>query len=244
MKLETHAATDRGQLRTNNEDTFLVLPPQRVFAVADGMGGHAAGEVASRLAIDSIAQLRVPAESSPNELRDLLRAAVVRANQTIGDDGEKIVAHSGMGTTLTALGITADLRTAVLAHVGDSRAYRLRRGKLEQITRDHTWVQEQIESGALAPAQARAHLYSGVLTRALGTQGEVDVDTEQLDIEPGDVYLICSDGLTGMVPDDSIAQILSDGVPLSVAADRLIEEANTHGGRDNITVVLVRVLGS
>src|SRR5215510_4268240 len=108
MKLETHAATDRGQLRTNNEDTYLVLAQQRVFAVADGMGGHAAGEVASQLAIDSVAQLRVPSDATPADLSELLTSAIVRANQTISEDGERVVAHSGMGTTLTALGVTAN----------------------------------------------------------------------------------------------------------------------------------------
>jgi protein phosphatase len=241
MKLETHAATDRGQLRSNNEDAYLVLAQQRVFAVADGMGGHAAGEVASQLAIDSVAQLRVPSDATAADLSELLTSAIVRANQTISEDGERVVAHSGMGTTLTALGVTADLQTAVLGHVGDSRAYRLRGGELEQITRDHTWVQEQIESGALAPAQARSHLYAGVLTRALGTQEAVEVDTSVLEIESGDVYLLCSDGLTGMVADESIAAILRNDGSLAESADRLITEANARGGRDNITVVLVRV---
>jgi PPM family protein phosphatase len=242
MKLESFAATDRGQLRSNNEDTYLVRAHQGVFAVADGMGGHAAGEVASRLAIDSVAQLPVSVEIGLPELRRLLTAAVTRANQTINEDGQRDQAHAGMGTTLTALGFTPDLNTAVLAHVGDSRAYRLRAGRLEQITRDHTWVQEQIDSGALAPAQARSHQYAGVLTRALGTQEDVDVDTVELPVEPGDLYLLCSDGLSGMLSDGRIEEIVSSGSTLPALANQLIAEANDSGGRDNITVVLVRVL--
>jgi protein phosphatase len=126
--------------------------------------------------------------------------------------------------------------------VGDSRAYRLRAGRLEQITRDHTWVQEQIDSGALAPAQARSHQYAGVLTRALGTQEDVDVDTVELPVEPGDLYLLCSDGLSGMLSDGRIEEIVSSGSTLPALANQLIAEANDSGGLDNITVVLVRVL--
>jgi len=243
MKLETFAATDRGQLRSNNEDTYLVLAHQGVFAVADGMGGHAAGEVASRLAIDSVAQLPVSGEIDLPDLRELLTGAVTRANQTINEDGQRVLAHAGMGTTLTALSFTPDLHTAVLAHVGDSRAYRLRAGHLEQVTRDHTWVQEQIDSGALAPAQARSHHYAGVLTRALGTQEDVVVDTVELPVKAGDVYLLCSDGLSGMLTDRRIEEILLGGGGLQDLANQLIGEANALGGRDNITVVLVRVSG-
>jgi protein phosphatase len=240
MKLETFAATDRGQLRSNNEDTYLVRARQGVFAVADGMGGHAAGEVASRLAIDSVAQLPVSADIGLRDLRRLLTGAVTRANQTINEDGQRDQAHAGMGTTLTALGFTPDLNTAVLAHVGDSRAYRLRSGRLQQITRDHTWVQEQIDSGALAPAQARSHQYAGVLTRALGTQEDVDVDTVELPVEPGDLFVLCSDGLSGMLADAHIEGILTTGSPLPDLARQLIADA-TASGENNITVVLVRV---
>lgn len=236
--------THRGLRRRRNEDALLVRPTARLYAVADGMGGHAAGDVASRLATDVLADAFVRPPSPRIGAATLARRLIDvfdRANRAILEHAATEPSCAGMGTTLTALAPLSAAPQCVIAHVGDSRAYRMRAGVLEQLTRDHTWVQQQVDAGMLTPLQARHHPMSSVLHRVLGTPAEGPADTLVVDVQPGDVFMLCSDGLTNMVDDDGIAAILSrcpvepelDGV-----ARDLIETANLAGGHDNITVVL------
>lgn len=236
--LDVYGLSDRGRLRPGNEDALIVQPERRLFAVADGMGGHAAGEVASRIATDTIGSLPLETDAAEG-LAAALAEGIRTANQAILEDAANSRERSGMGTTLTVLTFDADLKRAVFGHVGDSRLYHLRGGKLEQVTRDHTWVQQQVDAGALTQAQARAHPLSSVLTRALGTEPEVLVDTGTLDCMPGDRFLLCSDGLTGMLFDHVIGQIANANSSLQAVVEQLIEAANERGGADNITVVVV-----
>ncbi|MGH7466520.1 MAG: Stp1/IreP family PP2C-type Ser/Thr phosphatase [Longimicrobiales bacterium] len=240
MKLEYDVSTDVGRWRPANEDAHLLRPEASLFAVADGMGGHAAGEVASHLAIDTIAEL--PATVPPDELSEFLKTQVERANDAILADTRAKPEHGGMGTTLTALAFTARATRAVFAHIGDSRLYRCRGGRLEQLTRDHTWVQEQIDQGALTPDQARMHPLSSMLSRALGTNESAQVDAGTHDVQPGDVFLICSDGLSNMVPDARIEEIMCSETNPTALSHALVQEANARGGMDNITALVVRVV--
>jgi protein phosphatase len=234
--------TDRGRRRPRNEDSLLVRPASRIYAVADGMGGHAAGNVASRTAIDVLVRafLRAP---SPR-----IRAATLsRRMLGVFDDANRAIlehaaAHrecAGMGTTLTAFSPLAGTAQCVIAHVGDSRAYRLRAGELTQLTRDHTWVQQQVEAGMLTPDQARHHPLASVLSRVLGTDSVGPADTLVADAAPGDVFLLCSDGLTTMLDDSDVLAILNQPLTLEQRAQALIDDANQRGGVDNITVVLL-----
>jgi protein phosphatase len=234
--------TDRGRRRPRNEDSLLVRPASRIYAVADGMGGHAAGNVASRTAIDVLVRafLRAP---SPR-----IRAATLsRRMLGVFDDANRAIlehaaAHrecAGMGTTLTAFSPLAGTAQCVIAHVGDSRAYRLRAGELTQLTRDHTWVQQQVEAGMLTPDQARHHPLASVLSRVLGTDSVGPADTLVADAAPGDVFLLCSDGLTTMLDDSDVLAILNQPLTLEQRAQALIDDANQRGGVDNTTVVLL-----
>ena len=236
--------SDRGRIRPGNEDALLADGETGLFAVADGMGGHAAGEVASRVAIEALrsAARIAPVETGPSastSARKWLASSVEAANRAVYEAARADPRLGGMGTTLTALYIRPPI--ACYAHVGDSRMYRLRGGRLQQITRDHTWVQEQVDAGLLSPAQAAVHPQRSVLTRAVGISDAVAVDSADLDVGPGDLFLLASDGLTGMLPDDQIAAVLMNGTSLDGIADDLIREANARGGVDNITVVLVRL---
>ncbi len=246
---EAAAATDRGRVRRRNEDAFLVLPDRRLYAVADGMGGHAAGNIASALAIRMLetAFARAP---SPRIGRDTLAArlaaAFVDANAAIMARSVQRPSETGMGTTLTALATMRSEPLCLIAHIGDSRAYRFRPADtstaLVQLTRDHTWVQQQVEAGALSPAEARVHPWSSILTRVLGMEQPGDADIIVADALPGDTFLLCSDGLTGMMTDDEIATILTQPLALQDIASQLIDAANGAGGRDNVTVALLRAL--
>ena len=235
--------TDRGLRRARNEDSLLVLPAVRLYAVADGMGGHAAGDIASRTAV------RILAESFANPTSPLAGTRAVQrslvdafhaANQAILDMAAEDPALHGMGTTLTALVTQARGSTCTLVHIGDSRAYRLRDGRLQQLTTDHTWVQQQVDAGLLTAADARSHPLSSVLTRVLGTASESVPDELETDARPGDLFLLCSDGLTGVVDDPLLAEILGRGEALETVKDELIAAAIEGGGPDNITAVLVR----
>ena len=243
MKIAAHARTDVGRWRPANEDAHIVLDRARVFAVADGMGGHAAGEIASRIAVDVIASLAQSPAGDVATLEQQLTTAVDRANHAIAQAAEATPDHAGMGTTLTVLGFTQDGSAGAFAHVGDSRLYRLRSEKLEQITRDHTWVQEQVSQGNLTADQARAHPLSSMLSRALGTKDELEIDGGPIQPAAGDIYLLCSDGLTNMLTDAMITHILVENQEPRTAAETLVERANQQGGRDNITAVVVRITG-
>jgi serine/threonine protein phosphatase PrpC len=240
VRFEAAAATDRGLRRPENEDAYLVDTTRGLFCVADGMGGHAAGEVASRMAVEALArEMARPDAGAPLDAR--LRAAVVAANRAILEAADRDPALAGMGTTLTALALAQDNRSFTIAHVGDSRAYLYRQGELSQLTADHTWVQQQVDAGLLTPQEARGHPLGSMLTRAVGISEDPEVDIVRGDLEPGDLILLCSDGLTGMVDDDELAGILArDDLPLDDLARELATAANRNGGVDNITAILIR----
>jgi PPM family protein phosphatase len=228
--------TDPGRVRRRNEDAFVLDPP--LFAVADGMGGAQAGEVASRLAA---ATFREYHEADGLQPEERLQAIVKEANRRIFERARRDTQASGMGTTVTAALLTGGRVT--IGHVGDSRAYRIRDGGLEQLTEDHSLVGDLMRSGRLTPEEAEAHPQRSVITRALGTDPEVDVDTSVVEAEPGDLFMLCSDGLTTMVPDDEILRIVAEAPVLDEAARELVRAANSGGGEDNVTVILFAVTG-
>jgi PPM family protein phosphatase len=231
--IEQVGRTDVGRQRSANEDSLVLRPP--FFAVADGMGGARAGEVASAIAAEAFEGASEAGEAAEAQLARLLR----EANRRIYDLAVTDESHRGMGTTLTAAKVHDD--EVSLAHVGDSRAYRMREGALEQITRDHSLVAELERSGQITPEAAEHHPQRSIITRALGPEPDVEVDTYTLNARDGDLFLLCSDGLTSMVPDDEVAAILRTSASLDEAADALIKAANQSGGKDNITVVLFRI---
>jgi protein phosphatase len=231
MRVVVASGTDIGHVREGNEDSYLVQDP--LFAVADGMGGHRGGEVASKLALETIEALFTRREGT-------LVQQVEEANHAVFEKSLLDRSVAGMGTTLTAAMLEgARIR---LAHVGDSRAYLLREGQLRQLTEDHTLVHRMVTEGELTPEEAEVHPHRSILTRALGTEPEVQVDEDAIGVQPGDRLLLCTDGLTGMVPDRAIAQILADEADPKDAVDRLIRDANRAGGIDNITAVVVDIL--
>src|SRR5262245_58012493 len=225
--------TDVGRQRSANEDAFVVAPP--FFAVADGMGGAKAGEVASQLAADAFSGEGESGEAPEEQLSRILREANRRIYEIAATDESR----RGMGTTLTAAKVH-DSQVS-LGHVGDSRAYLMRDGNLEQLTRDHSLVAELERSGQLTPEAAEHHPQRSIITRALGPEPDVDVDTYTLTGRDGDVFLLCSDGLTGMLSDADVAAIMRGADSLDAAAEELVHAANQSGGKDNITVVLFRL---
>jgi protein phosphatase len=251
MKILSFGATDPGKKRANNEDAYLVNDELRLYAVADGVGGSEAGEVASRIAVDTIAEVMPdllgdadrtpPAEARSGDVPELaaFRHAVLLANRHIIEEARRNPARTGMGTTLTAL-LLARKRT-FLAHIGDSRAYRLRNGTLAQLTNDHSIVAEQVRSGLITAAQARTSPYRHVITQALGIDREAAPDLLEQPVKQGDTFLLCSDGLTEMVGNREIGSILAGSAPRD-AAQKLIDAANEQGGVDNITAVVVQVV--
>jgi len=234
------ARTDVGLIRSGNEDNYLMVPERGTFIVADGMGGHAAGEVASEMAVSIIAR-------DLGSFRGLgTEEAAARMVQAIRDANAAIYERTlsehdkrGMGTTATVLVLHAN--RYLVGQVGDSRGYLLRDGVFHQLTKDHSYVQEQVDAGYLTPEQARSHPYANVITRCVGASGDVTPDLFSGVVRAGDVFLLASDGLTGMLEDDVLAAILrSDGAP-EKWVDRLVAEANRRGGLDNITALIVRV---
>jgi PPM family protein phosphatase len=239
MRLSSFAESDVGRARSGNEDSYFC--GRAVFAVADGLGGHQGGEVASAAAVAPLAALDGRELATPAEAAEALAAAIQEANSAILERAAGDPSLWGMGTTMTAAAITADGHLQ-LAHVGDSRAYLLRDGALEQLTTDHTVVAELVRRGRLTPELAAVHPERSILTRAVGLDPRIPVDTpDPLDLRPGDQYLLCSDGLTEPVPDATIAELLSANEDGEAACRSLIDAANEAGGPDNITVVLVRV---
>jgi serine/threonine protein phosphatase PrpC len=228
--------TDAGRKRRRNEDAFVHEPP--LFAVADGMGGAQAGEVASRLAAAAFREFHEADEFAPEER---VAAIIQEANKRIYERARSDAEASGMGTTITAALLVGD--SVAIGHVGDSRAYRLRQGRLEQLTEDHSLVADLVRSGRLTPEEADTHPQRSVITRALGTDVDVDVDTFTVAAEPGDLFLLCSDGLTTMVDDDEITATIDRSGTLEDAARALLKAANRAGGEDNVTVVLFELAG-
>jgi PPM family protein phosphatase len=236
-------ASDVGRVRKGNEDAYLVDEERGVFLVADGMGGHAAGEVASAMAAATVGEAlaRAADEGVCGEAVDgVLRTAFHQAHQAITLRSAQDAATRGMGTTCTACMVCPDLSLR-LGHVGDSRAYLFRGGELTQVTTDHTWVQREVDAGRLTPRQARTHRFAHVITRALGADSPDQPDLHTGTLESGDVLLLATDGLTGMLHDAIIAEVLQLEVPLAARADALIRAANAAGGADNITAVLVQI---
>jgi serine/threonine protein phosphatase PrpC len=233
--VEHAARTDVGRQRSANEDSLVVAPP--FFAVADGMGGAKAGEVASSIAAEIFQEESDSDEAAEAQLERILR----EANRRIYARASSDETHRGMGTTLTAAKVTGD--AVSIAHVGDSRAYRMRDDNLEQLTKDHSLVAELERSGQITPEAAEHHPQRSIITRALGPEPDVQVDTYTLTGREGDLFLICSDGLTSMISDEELASILRSETSLEEAADALVRAANQSGGKDNITVVLFRLGG-
>jgi PPM family protein phosphatase len=240
MRTSTFAATDPGLLRTGNEDSSFL--GGRVLAVADGLGGHQAGEVASAIAIAAIAELDGREFATPEEARDALVAAILEGNRAILEKATRDPDSWGMGTTMTAAALAGD-RWAQLAQVGDSRAYLMReRQGLRQVTNDQTIVGELVRQGRLTPEEAAHHPQRSVVTRAVGLDPDLEVDTPPpLELVVGDQLMLCSDGLTDAVDDARLAEILGAGLDGQSTCQALIAAANAAGGPDNITVVLLRV---
>lgn len=244
--LQVAAITHPGKARPQNEDS--VAADARGYAVlADGMGGHNAGEVASRMAVDLVASrvsqfLACETEGDAARAEAVVAAQVALANSTLLHSASAEPEYRGMGTTLVVAIWRG--RSVTYGHVGDSRLYRLRRGALNRLTRDHSMVQEQVDSGLLSPEQARYAPHRNVLTRAVGIEPEVEADVRTLQADPGDVYLLCSDGLTDMLQDADIGHtLMAHAHDVQAAAHELVERANDQGGLDNISVIVVRVDG-
>ena len=249
------AASHRGRVRTANEDSFGICADEGLFVVCDGMGGAAAGEVASRVAVDAVlkslcAPRKVMAvrDTDPgpiggtnhSEMSEILRDAVSDANDLVFSQAANDSRLHGMGTTLVAL-LVQDHRVWV-AHVGDSRCYRYSHGVLEQLTRDHSLVDEQVKLGQLTREEADRSPLRNVITRAVGSQRSVSTEISELETEPGDLFLLCSDGLTRELPDGRIETLLKETEDLDAICKHLIDAANDAGGRDNVTCVLVRTM--
>lgn len=250
MRPRASGLSDVGVIRSHNEDCFDIDPGNQVFVVADGMGGHSHGEIASRIAIDSIREFvartadedaTLPFEMDPrlgrqsNRLKSAIRVAHDKVLKAIRQDASL----HGMGTTVVGLLVDGD--SAAIAHVGDSRCYRLRDGKLELLTQDHTWVNEQVVAGFLSEEQARVHPLKNVVTRALGGDADIEVDVREWKVLPGDLYMLCSDGLTTMLSDAEILERLRAPARLEELCARLVRDANARGGFDNISVVLLHI---
>ena len=251
MRLISCSLTDTGQKRPANEDAFLVDEDLPLFVVADGMGGHKGGAVASALAVEFVGvtmrRVKVPPDAkhgplgprtTEQVLADQLAYAIRVAGRQIHETSSAIPEVASMGTTCVALGFAKN--RAVVANVGDSRAYRVRRGAIEQITEDHSVVAEYVRKGLLSPDQARQHLFKSALTRSVGFEEETLVDTFTRPVESGDVFVLCSDGLTNLVTDEEIGAVSANNEP-EAAAEGLVDLANQRGGDDNITVVVARV---
>jgi serine/threonine protein phosphatase PrpC len=250
LRVKACGLSDVGLTRAHNEDYFEIDPQHRLYVVADGMGGHSHGEVAAQIAVNAIREFIAKSadrdttwpfgmdsrlERHSNLLKMAVRMAHDHVLRAISRDGSLY----GMGTTV--VGILLAGATAAVAHVGDSRAYRLRDGRLDQLTQDHTWVNEQVVAGFLSKEQARSHPLKNVVTRALGGESDVLVDVRELEVRPGDLYLLCSDGLTGMLSDADIRDRLASGHSLHEICRALITDSNARGGIDNVTVVLLAV---
>ena len=251
MKITYQAVTDVGRKRKGNEDSHFVNPEQNLFVVADGMGGHAAGEVASKIAVDAINEFvcltwgdkditwPFGLDDSISYDGNRLKTAVRYANRKVLEATREKTEYEGMATTVAA--VLLDGSTANLAHVGDSRIYRVRGSELVQLTADHSWINEQIQSGLISADQARTHPLRNVVTRALGGKADCQVEMQAHEMQPGDILLLCSDGLTTMIPDDEIASLVQNAHgDLGEAARSLVAAANERGGEDNITVLLIR----
>lgn len=248
MALVAAGRTDVGCVRKHNEDSLHLDPGLGLFVVADGLGGHAAGEVASRIVVERVAKFieqtiekdrTWPLEYDVNLSYDgnRLKVALLLSDHAIAEDIRKNPERETMGSTVVAGLLHGSKLT--LAHVGDSRAYLINAEGIRQLTRDHSWVAEQVANGILTPSEARIHPFRNVITQALGNGGELDVSVQELEFKVLDRLLLCSDGLSGMINDSEILEIVQQSATLQEAVDQLIEAAKENGGEDNVTVILV-----
>lgn len=240
LRYAASALTDRGRKRPSNEDAFGFSVEHGIYVVCDGMGGAAAGEIASSIAVDEILGRLTTNRETGVALPELAQNAVIAANDAIFSRAQRNPRLNGMGTTVVAL--VAEERSAWVLNVGDSRCYRLRNGRLQQITLDHSLVDEQVRMGRMSQSEAQRSPLRNVITRALGTQTSVTPDCFDAQAEPGDVFMLCSDGLTRELADAAIEAILRSDTPLDDRCARLIEAAKKAGGHDNITCILVQAL--
>lgn len=250
MKLDFYGLTDIGRKREKNEDSLVINPNMSLFIVADGMGGHLGGEFASRLAVKTIEETvqRMLESSKKNianqlplqnlESGEILKHAIHAASQKIYEEADRNVNLKGMGTTAVALWIQGT--KGFIAHVGDSRAYLIREGKIQQLTQDHSFVAEQLRAGFITEEELKYHKFRNIITRSVGYQSDVDADLQVRDLEEGDHFLLCSDGLTNLIEDPDLCRIVSKHEPKE-ACQRLIELANKKGGDDNITAIVASV---
>lgn len=252
LKIQAAGLSDRGMKRPHNEDSLSVVPNLGVFIVADGMGGHNAGEVASRQAIESMVEfLRdstsdttwpFPASSDLSHTENRIVMAIKLANRDVCKLSMEHPEYHGMGTTLVGMLLDPSNSATAIGHVGDSRAYLLREGKLEKLTHDHSWVEEQLQRGIITAEEAKNHRWKNVITRALGNKLDVEVEVKSYPVQDGDVFLLCTDGLSGMVEQDVLEHVMLSQPDLEECAQSLIRAANDAGGNDNISLILVRVL--
>lgn len=250
LKITSCGITDLGRKRTNNEDNYLINDELGLYLVADGMGGHAGGEFASQIAVNTVEEVfanlgaaTIPPvlvdEISPEDLtRERLEYAIRLAGRRIYEKALDEPEYRGMGTTALALYVQKD--RAFISHVGDSRGYRIRDNTIEQLTEDHSLVNEQIKAGLISPEHAKTHRLKNIITRSLGYQEEVEVDTRIEKIQEGEIFLLCSDGLSNLVEEDEMLQIITR-CHFSEAPWDLVKLANERGGDDNITAVLTRI---
>lgn len=239
MKIQSAVLSDVGLVRQENQDSSAALPELRLFVVADGMGGHVGGKRASETAVETLREHYGATPAAGAAAADRLREAVVRANRRIFETAASDESLHGMGTTLVALLVDED--RATIAHVGDSRAYRLRDGRVEQLTADHSLVADLLRGHEISEDEAKVHPYRHVLTRALGTASEVEVETREVDVRAGDVYVLCTDGVSGMVGEEQLEQlIVAHRADPDELCRSLVDAAKAGGGRDNATVVVVR----
>ncbi|MFM7203468.1 MAG: Stp1/IreP family PP2C-type Ser/Thr phosphatase [Myxococcota bacterium] len=250
LKVTSCGITDLGRKRQNNEDNYLINDELNLYIVADGMGGHAGGEFASQIAVNTVEEVFtnldsvIPQGPASGELtqdamiQEKIEYAIRLAGRRIYEKALEDPEYRGMGTT--ALGIYMSQDRMFISHVGDSRGYRIRKNSIEQLTEDHSLVNEQIKAGILSPEMAKTHRLKNIITRSLGYQEEVEVDTRIEVLEEGDTFLLCSDGLSNMVEEHEMLELVTR-YHFQEAANRLIEAANERGGDDNITVVLARV---
>lgn len=244
--------SDAGMVRTHNEDAVFTNPALGLAILADGMGGYNAGEVASGMAVNvlgsgvekalAVAPPHLPDAEGTVTAHSVLLAEIARANAAIHEAAQGQPQYAGMGTTLV-VALFYD-NSLTVAHIGDSRLYRLRAGEFKVLTRDHSLLQEQIDSGMISPQEARGSQNKNLVTRALGVDPTVEPEVRDFDTLPGDIYLLCSDGLNDMMEDEDIGHTLrAQSSDLELAATQLIQKANDHGGRDNVSVVLVKIAG-
>jgi protein phosphatase len=252
MRAIAKGLSDVGMQREHNEDSFVVLTDYDLFIVADGMGGHRAGDVASKLATDTIAEFFKSTarddvtwpfhfDTSLSEEENRLLTGIRIANRQIFERSSKSREYRGMGTTVVGALFSPKKKRMYVGHVGDSRCYRIRGGQLSLLTRDHSLINDYLMAMPDLTEEQKSELPKNVITRALGMQGEVIVDLHADDPEPGDLYLLCSDGLSGMIGDDEIREILLSTEDIGEGCRRLVARANEHGGEDNITAVVIRI---